>query len=218
MKFKKKRKEKYQYLLSILIVNFVLAGFLSGDIGRLLLSALFICAIVVIVRSFCLNSFLFRVFIGIAVLAFLLEFIGRLGQYESIRTYLFLVQGVYAIYSTAAIYLILRNMRASDRVTADIIRGGICVYLLIGFVWAFIYGIIASIDPQAFSRSIIETESYGENIYFSFTTLTTVGYGDITPASSWAKMFANLEGIIGQIYPSVFLSILVSEYLSQRNR
>ena len=218
LKFNNKRNKKYLYLLTKLTANFVFSGFVAGDIGRLLLSASFLWAIMAVVKSFCLDTLLFRVFIGIGILAFLIEVIGGFGLFESVRTYFFLVQGVYIIYSATATYLILRNMRSRDRVTADLIYAGICIYLLIGFIFAFVYGVIISLDPQAFSQSMIEIESYGENIYLSFTTLTTVGYGDITPVSSWAKMFTNVEAIIGQLYPSVFLSILVSEYLSHRTR
>ena len=71
-------------------------------------------------------------------------------------------------------------------------------------------------DSNAFSQSIIDIESYGRAVYFSFTTLTTLGYGDIIPVSPLAKMLTNLEAIIGQLYPSVLIAILVGGYISQR--
>ena len=117
-----------------------------------------------------------------------------------------------------AVYLILRDILFSAKVTIDTIRGSICVYLLIGFVWALLYGIVASLNFQAFDQSIVFEESFGNTVYFSFTTLTTLGYGDILPVSPLAKMLTNLEAIIGQLYPSILIAILVSDYISQRTK
>ena len=218
MKHKNKTKKKYTQLLTTLIANFVLAPFLRGNLGELVLSGIFLYTIILIVKTFSIRPILFKFFSGIAILAFILEIIGRLELYKSFGVYVFLIQGVFALYLAAAVYFILRDILFANQVTIDIIRGGICVYLLIGFVWALLYGIVASFDPQAFSQPLIEAESYGKSIYFSFTTLTTLGYGDIIPVSSWAKMLTNLEAIVGQLYPAILISILVSDYLSQRSK
>ena len=218
MKHKNKTKKKYTQLLTILIANFVLSPFLRGNIGELVLSGIFLYTIIVIVKTFSIRPILFRFFSGIAIAAFILEIIGRLELYKSVGVYLFLIQGVFAFYLGVSIILILRDILFANQVTVDIIRGSICVYFLIGFVWALLYGIGVSFDPHAFSQSLIEAESYGKSIYFSFTTLTTLGYGDIIPVSPWAKMLTNLEAIVGQLYPAILISILVSDYLSQRSK
>lgn len=210
---------KYNQLLVVLITNFVIAPFLSGIIGELLSSAILLYTIIIIVRTFYLRQKLFRLYFGVAVLAFGLEAVTLFGWYSPKAIFfLFFIQAVYAIYLGAAAFLILRDILLSQQITADTIRGSICVYFLIGFVWALFYGIVASFDPQAFSQPIIETNSYGKAIYFSFTTLTTLGYGDIIPVSAWAKMLTNLEAVIGQLYPSILIAILVGDYLSQRTK
>ncbi len=169
-------------------------------------------------RTFSLQQKLFRLYIGIAGLAFGLETAIRLGWYSPEAIFsLFLIQAVYAIYLSVAALLILRDILFCQRITADTIRGGICVYFLIGFVWALFYGIVVSFDPQAFSQPLIEDESYSKVIYFSFVTLTTLGYGDIIPVSPLAKMVTNLEAIIGQMYPAILIAILVGGYISQRD-
>ena len=182
------------------------------------MSAIFLYSIILIVKTFSLKPILFRFFSSIAILAFILEIIVRLELSKFVGVYSFLIQGVFSVYLAVAIYLILRDILYVNEVTVDIIRGGICVYFLIGFVWALLYGIVGSFDPQAFSQPLIEAESYGKSVYFSFTTLTTLGYGDIIPVSPWAKMLTNLEAIVGQLYPAILISILVSDYLSQRNK
>ena len=210
---------KYTQLLIVLVINFVLAPFLDGIIGGLFSSAIFLCAIIIIVRTFSLHQKLFRFYLGIAGLAFGLETVTRFDWYSPEAIFsIFFIQAVYAIYLGVAALLILRDVLFCQRITADTIRGGICVYFLIGFVWALLYGIVASFDPQAFSQPLIGGESYSKVIYFSFVTLTTLGYGDIIPVSPVATMLTNLEAIIGQMYPAILISILVGGYLSGRSK
>ncbi len=215
--------KKYTQLLIVLVLNFVLAPFLDGNIGGLFSSAIFLCATIIIVRTFSLHQKLFRLYLGIAGLAFVLETVTRFGWYSPQGIFsLFFIQAIYAIYLGVAVLLILRDILFCQPITADTIRGGICVYFLIGFVWALLYGIVASFDPQAFSQPLIRgtsysDESYSKVIYFSFVTLTTLGYGDIIPISPLATMLTNLEAIIGQMYPAILISILVGGYLSGRS-
>ncbi len=211
--------EKYTQLLIALIANFVLAPFLRGNIGELALSLISLYAIIIIVRTFSLKPKFFKLYTSIALLTFLLEIVGRMKLYNSWTLSLFIsIQVVYIFYLGGAAYLILRDILLSQEITIDTIRGGICVYLLIGFVWALFYGITASVDSNAFSQPIIEIESYGRAVYFSFTTLTTLGYGDIIPVSPLAKMLTNLEAIIGQLYPAILIAILVGGYISQKSK
>ncbi len=82
-----------------------------------------------------------------------------MGLYEPWKVaFLFLIQVVYAFYFGIAAHLILREILLSQQVTVDTIRGGICVYLLIGFVWALLYGITASLDRHALSSSVFSIE------------------------------------------------------------
>ncbi len=210
---------KYTQLLIALITNFILAPFLRGNIGELALSLISLYAIIIIVRTFSLKPKFFKLYSSIALLTFLLEIVGRM-ELSKLPTiaFLLLIQVVYILYLGIAAYLILRDILLSQQITTDTIRGSICVYLLIGFVWALLYGITASLETNAFSQPIIEIDSYGRAVYFSFTTLTTLGYGDILPVSPLAKMLTNLEAIIGQLYPAILIAILVGGYLSQRNK
>ncbi len=96
---------KYTQLLIILVTNFVLAPFLHGLIGGLLSSAISLYAIIIIVRTFSLHQKLFRLYLGVAGLAFALETIARFGWYSPEATsFLFLIQAVYAIYLGVAAF------------------------------------------------------------------------------------------------------------------
>ncbi|MDJ0636888.1 MAG: two pore domain potassium channel family protein, partial [Xenococcaceae cyanobacterium MO_188.B29] len=130
---------KYTQLLITLIANFILAPFLRGDIGELALSLISLYAIIIIVRTFSLKPKLFKLYSSIALLTFILEIVGRmeLSNLPQIA-FLLLIQVVYILYLGIAAYLILHDILLSQQITIDTIRGGICVYLLIGFVWALL--------------------------------------------------------------------------------
>ena len=120
---------------------------------------------------------------------------------------------------------ILIHIVAEESVTMDLIYGSACVYFLIGFVWAIGYGLIELLIPGSFSvgghvlTRIDYLNQYGflnDNLsYFSFITLTTLGYGDILPLSPPAKSAASLEAIVGQLYIALLVARLVGLHTSQ---
>lgn len=114
---------------------------------------------------------------------------------------------------------ILGDVLRAGRITADKIYGAICVYLLVGYAWAFAYAIVEQLQPGAFSipNQLDEGPDYVQRVmrmrYFSFVTLTTVGFGDIVPRSSVARTFATLEAVMGQIYLAVLVARLVGLHI-----
>ena len=106
-------------------------------------------------------------------------------------------------------------------VTADTIKGGICAYMLIGFAWANIYGLIMKVRPDSFAMpnlgEVTPEVVRSEMMYthFSFTTLTTLGYGDIVPNSHFAAVISNGEAIVGQLFLTIFVARLVGLYIAE---
>jgi voltage-gated potassium channel Kch len=104
----------------------------------------------------------------------------------------------------------------AERVDADVLCAGISVYLILGLLWGQAYTLVAQVNPDAFSfstRSGTATAMSGFTaIYFSFTTLMTVGYGDITPVADVARMLAMLEAMTGTLFVGVMIARLVSLY------
>jgi voltage-gated potassium channel Kch len=104
------------------------------------------------------------------------------------------------------------------------IQGAIAVYLMLAYIWARAYKIVALGDPGAFniSTASLSPQSLSHRLtYFSVVTLTTVGYGDIVPVSPVARALATLEALTGQLFPTVTLARLVSMelyYRQQRGR
>jgi voltage-gated potassium channel len=112
--------------------------------------------------------------------------------------------------------LILSYLFKAGYVTRDVIFGAIVVYLLLGIMWTFVYTVIEDLQPGSFN---LPEGSFSNSeflfFYYSFVTLTTLGYGDITPATGPASSFSLLEAVVGQIYMTVLIAILVGKYLSQ---
>ncbi|NJL00771.1 MAG: two pore domain potassium channel family protein [Spirulinaceae cyanobacterium RM2_2_10] len=209
--------KKYWQLLIILVMNFLVAPFLEAGLGQVFSSFLLLYAIILIVRSFPLSRIFLAVYVMIAVLAFSLEAMVELGAIPSLnQVFSITAQIIFALYLGGAAYLISQDIFRAPKITGDMVRGGVSVYLLLGFVWALFYGIIATLDPQAFSQPLLSGGSYLDAFHFSFTTLTTLGYGDIYPVSEAARVLANLEAIAGQMYSTIFIAILVGGYLSER--
>ncbi len=120
---------------------------------------------------------------------------------------------------------ILIHIVAEESVTMDLIYGSACVYFLIGFMWSIGYGLIELLIPGSFSvdghvlTRMDYLNQYGflnDNLtYFSFITLTTLGYGDIIPLSPPAKSAASLEAIVGQLYIALLVARLVGLHTAQ---
>lgn len=112
-----------------------------------------------------------------------------------------------------------RQVFRPGRVTGHRIRGAIAVYLLIGLLWAFAYTLLDLYVPGSFSETIkssMDASRFQQLVYFSFVTLTTVGYGDMAPIAPLSRSLAITEAILGQMYLAVVLARMVSLELSSR--
>jgi hypothetical protein len=117
--------------------------------------------------------------------------------------------------SLAILLLVLGAMigsvAASERVTTDKIFAAACAYLLLGLCWSRAYQLALLADPGAFALSAPDLSDPGAALtHFSFTALTTVGFGAISPVSKVARTLADLEALVGQLYVAFVLARLVS--------
>ncbi len=108
------------------------------------------------------------------------------------------------------VFLLVKNLLSITVVTSDLIYCAIATFLLIGIGWAGVYTVVEAVSPGSFSA---ETET-GDLLYFSFVTLTTLGYGDILPTSILGKRLAVIEAAMGSIYMAVIIALIVGRYIS----
>jgi len=131
-----------------------------------------------------------------------------------------------AFVSYVAIVIFIEVLREEEHVTTDTILGGIAIYLLLGLAWAFFYGIAEHLQPGSIPIKGTPLQElrepfeflFPELIYFSFVTVTTLGYGDISPASPFARSLAIFEAIVGQLYVAIFIARLVGLHIAAARR
>lgn len=119
-------------------------------------------------------------------------------------------QGLLALFFAFIAWVILSYVFTPGKVKADKIYGALCVYLLAGLIWASFYSILHLLQPEAFPGRAHQHPRY---VYFSFVTLTTLGYGDFTPQTALAQSLATLEAVTGQIYLAVLVARLVGLHI-----
>jgi hypothetical protein len=112
-----------------------------------------------------------------------------------------------AYVTTIFIWAIVKN----PSVTTDTLAGAVSAYMLVGITYGLAYGMIEQLQPGSFRDTVLPGKHFmpSELIFFSFVTLTTVGYGDIIPWSSHARSLAMLEAVTGIMYPAVLIGRLV---------
>jgi hypothetical protein len=108
----------------------------------------------------------------------------------------------------AVVFGVVRSLRTSRQVRIEAVMGVLSLYMLLGMMFAFVFGAIDNFGDQFFVGDVSATVS--NCLYFSFTTLTTVGYGDLTARTDLGHTLSVFEALIGQIYLVTVVSLIVS--------
>lgn len=109
---------------------------------------------------------------------------------------------------------VVRSLRAHGAVTVEAVFGVLCLYMLVGMAFALVYGAVANFSGTFFAGGQAATGARG--LYFSFTTLTTVGYGDFTATTNLGHTLSAMEALVGQIYLVTIVSVIVSNLRPRR--
>lgn len=123
---------------------------------------------------------------------------------------------LFALFFCFVLVVTLSYVLRQKRVTLDVIMGAASVYFLVGISWAFVFLFLEESYPGSFSLAAGRLKDIDHFLYFSLITLTTTGYGDITPVSAPARSLAVLEAATGQLYMAVTIARLVGVHISQR--
>ena len=208
---------KYNHLLVMLLVFLLLAPFLETGgrtLGLQIITVALLATIILCLRATVTNARFFWLCVIIAAAAVLLDAIGERLEIEMIRRLLVtLSMLINCFFVGFTILALMANMFRTKSVTSDMIVGGICIYFLIGILWVLFYMLIDDFDKAAIAYTGRQSLTY-----FSFITLTTLGYGDFVPASEFARMLATLEAVAGQVYLAVFVARLVGLHIAHEIR
>lgn len=149
----------------------------------------------------------------------------RLGTLFTPSPQLYLISSIsWLLFFAFVTWAELRSVLKQKAVTSETISMSISVYLLLGLSWALLYVVIFQLQPQAFSFGASPAPTFAAQdvftifVYFSLTTLSTIGFGDITPVSLQARYAAVAEGITGQLYLAILVARLVGMQMSRSGK
>jgi len=124
--------------------------------------------------------------------------------------------GMTFVFDVVIVVLIFRHVFAAEQPTSETIFGALCIYLLVGFSFASAYGTLAAFQPNAFyldpRTNLHNVPDRFDFIYYSFSTMTSLGAAGIIPVSSQARSFSILEAILGALYLAVMIAGLIGAY------
>lgn len=159
----------------------------------------------------------------VVILTAILAFAALAGQWinhfrpDVMPPELFLIAGICFV--LCVIVNLLRFVLAASEVDAEVLCASISAYLLLGFLWTLAYWLVAELVPNAFAFNGTDKSLAGFNgFYFSFITMSTVGYGDITPVAKVARMLAAMEAMTGLLYVAVLIARLVALHGMSKSR
>lgn len=221
---RRRAQNNFLYLLGGLLFLFMLVptlrlfswGAVEVDLLRSLLLVAFSLFTIISVWSLHREQKIFRVGLALSVLN-----IGSAVTMLFFPTWAIeMVSAVLIIvFSVLSCYIAGRHVFGLQATDGNSLIGAVCVYLLLGLIWALVYDMLSFIWPTgSFQGLTIQGNSFQFDnfLYFSFVTLTTAGYGDITPLNPMVRTLAYMEMITGQFYMAILVSGLVAHFMGQR--
>jgi hypothetical protein len=180
---------------------------------------------IALLLSFCADKSRRLAALAFGVPAGLLSLGGHLLAEQPRDIVVLIGHGLAVAFFAWAAALIIASLFRIHSLSLDSVFGAIAGYLLLGMAWGVLYAMLDTIRPGSFDiadRLAAQVEAGDSRIhlftYYSFITLTTVGYGDLTPVSSAARTCAWLEALTGQFYIAVLVAGLVGALLARRDR
>ncbi len=214
--------EKNNFLyLTVGIILLLFVGALSdqfeGLVGHQLVQAFSVINIVVGIYGFRSEKMWFHSGVGIMVSVIVVVVIGvALELLQLYYLHLFFLLCFYLW----AIWLAGRQVLFSGVVDANRIVGAICIYLLMGLIWTLMYLFIAQAIPAAFNgvEQLVWYDNFANVAYYSFVTLTTLGYGDISPVAPIARFLVYMEAVVGVFYMAILVASLIGVGISEAKK
>lgn len=203
------RGDSYGLLLALLIGLYILIAAESHKSlwGRFVISLVLGGVLLLAFHTSHVRSRAFRVGIVLVVIADVANFVQAATNRHGGDGTTFIMFVLVLLAPVAIIHRIIRH----ETVGLETILGSICVYVLLAIAFAGIYGAVNDIEPTGFFAQKVEPNNV-DFLYFSVITLTTVGYGDLSPATSSGRVIVTFEAVMGQIFLVTLVARLVSLY------
>ena len=207
-------KERFLFLLVSLLCFFVVSPLLSGFLGIQVLFDVFLTAMLIAAlytSSQKKYSFLICTLLVLPLLA------ATWSPYFMEIPFMYLAGQCFGIVFFAfMVVTILSFVFKQYDITLDVIYGAVVVYLFIAIMWTYLFRVVEVLQPGSFTiTQALAEETRLTFLYYSIVTITTLGYGDITPVTDVAKSFSALEAVIGQIYLVILVARLVGINIAQ---
>jgi voltage-gated potassium channel len=201
--------------LTIALIGLLLTGALSRDVpANLTLQVIEYSSIALLLLSLLSLKRNFAWVRWLAIIVGLLLAIVILGSVTEHDLIKYAYLGLLLTFMLAVAWLVAGEVLFTGSVDLNKIIGAVALYLLIGFIWSLLYTILLEFSPNALTG--MEAGPWYDNMptttYFSFVTLTTLGYGDISPATPLAEIFVILEAVVGMFYLAVIVASLVGSF------
>jgi hypothetical protein len=212
----RRRRERYGVLLGAIVLAFGIQGIAQpGRWEQLFVSVLLGVTLLLSFFAADAKPWVMRagmLVVAAVILLSLLEAINGNVDDEATR----LANALLVLLAPPAVIVgVLRSMRAREAVTLEAVFGVLCVYILLGMLFAYTYGLINDLGGSPFFAGG-QQATVARCLYYSFTTLTTVGYGDLTSRSNLGHTLSTSEALLGQIYLITVVSLLVSNLRPRR--
>ena len=202
------------FLIMIVVVVFILPPLGSlGIFGRFIFDIFFSLLLISGIASMSGQGKAFIIITGIAVVALVFRWTDSLIPSPTLY-----ILNYIATITSAILFcmVILARVLKKGPITFHRIEGAIAVYLLLGLTWANAFELVEYLNPGSFTGALTGSGRFSSWTYFSFVTLATLGYGDISPVHPIARSLAVAEAITGQLYLAILIARLVSQELYYR--
>jgi len=212
------KRANFIYLLAALLAFLILSPIaqkLFPGSASIIVNFTFTITIVIGVWSLIDDRKWFLFGLGLAALSLLFSLLNFFYTSQSIYIASILVILFFLINS---LVLAIKQILFAPKIDVNKIVGSVTIYLLIGIIWALLYGLVEELFTGSFEGTYLADDGsrFWDLIYFSFVTLTTLGYGDILPVNTYARTLAYMEAIVGQFYIAILVASLVSAHLHDR--
>lgn len=208
-------KERYVYwgLLLSFAASFIATPFYGSASQPLNVFLLTSTAFAIMASSHSKRGIFFSAGLGMITLLSIVGYAFHIHEMAEIMFYIF--AATFYLYIVESL---LADIFRTRSVTTNTLLSAVSVYFAFAVIWAMIYGMILYCNTAAFEigPSNESTHSIHTLMYFSVVTLTTLGYGDITPVSDAAKAFAAMQALVGQVYLTVLVARLVGLHIAER--